>query len=46
MFCEMSIDFQKYFIFLTKGDRIDMNIFNINVPKDEISIIFDPYGDI
>ena len=23
-----------------------MNIFNINVPKDEISMIFDPYGDI
>lgn len=42
----MSIDFQKYFAFLTKGDRIDMNIFNINVPKDEISMIFDPYGDI
>lgn len=42
----MSIDFQKHFTFLTKGDRIDMNIFNINVPKDEISMIFDPYGDI
>ena len=42
----MSIDFQKLFIFLTKGDRKDMNIFNINVPKDEISMIFDPYGDI
>lgn len=42
----MSTDFQKYFIFLTERDRIGMNIFNINVPKDEISMIFDPYGDI
>ena len=46
MFYEMSTDFQKYFIFLTERNRISMNIFNINVPKDEISMIFDPYGDI
>ena len=46
MFYKMSTDFQKYFIFLTERDRIGMNIFNINVPKDEISMIFDPYGDI